>query len=189
MNGNMIDTGRPLAARNIACNCMRNTPGLSNPTRMARHPSAGLGSSTCDMYGNTLSDPISSVRNTTRLPCAASKTRVYNADSSDRFGIFERIKNCNSVRNNPTPSAPELDRLGKSAIRPAFMYIVIFLPSAVTAGKSRMAEYFSCACACIAILSWNDFATKSSGRRCTKPCSASTKIGSPFNASVVILRA
>ena len=40
-----IVSGRPFAARMSACNCMRKTPGFSNPTRMARHPMAGLGSS------------------------------------------------------------------------------------------------------------------------------------------------
>ena len=37
--------GRPFAARISACNCIRMTPGLSSPTRTARQPIAGFGSS------------------------------------------------------------------------------------------------------------------------------------------------
>ena len=43
--GNMIVNGRPAAARIRACSCIRMMPGLSSPTRIARQPSAGFGSS------------------------------------------------------------------------------------------------------------------------------------------------
>ena len=43
--GNMIVSGRPFAARISACTCIRIIPGRSSPTRMARQPSAGFGSS------------------------------------------------------------------------------------------------------------------------------------------------
>jgi hypothetical protein len=45
MKGNITASGRPAAARISACNCIRITPGLSSPTRIARQPSAGFGSS------------------------------------------------------------------------------------------------------------------------------------------------
>ena len=48
-NGNIIDSGRPSAARKSAWSCMRKTPGLSKPTLIARQPNAGFGSSTFGM--------------------------------------------------------------------------------------------------------------------------------------------
>ena len=46
MKGNITVSGRPFAARNSACNCILRTPGFSSPTRIARQPIAGFGSST-----------------------------------------------------------------------------------------------------------------------------------------------
>jgi hypothetical protein len=45
IKGNITVKGRPAAARISACNCIRSTPGLSSPTRIARQPIAGFGSS------------------------------------------------------------------------------------------------------------------------------------------------
>ncbi len=45
ISGNITVRGRPFAARIRACSCIRSTPGLSRPTRTARQPIAGLGSS------------------------------------------------------------------------------------------------------------------------------------------------
>ena len=43
--GNITVSARPFAARKSACNCILKTPGLSRPTRIARQPNAGFGSS------------------------------------------------------------------------------------------------------------------------------------------------
>jgi hypothetical protein len=45
MKGNITVSGPPAAARIRAWTCIRRTPGLSSPTRIARQPMAGLGSS------------------------------------------------------------------------------------------------------------------------------------------------
>ena len=57
-----------------------------------------------------------------RLVAGASRGCGRRARRARRAsGTVVRIRNCSSVRKRPTPSAPHFGRLGRSAIRPAFM--------------------------------------------------------------------
>ena len=104
-------------------------PGRSSPTRIARQPSAGFGSSgascraaPCPSRCRGCGTPPAC-----RAPSRGCARRAPRARSAS--GTLVRTRNCSSVRNSPTPTAPHFGRLGRSAISPAFMCSCSVTPS------------------------------------------------------------
>ncbi len=113
---------------------------------MARHPKNGLASGSRFRYGMDLSPPASNVRIMRGRPPKAFAVARYVWYCSSSSGADVRFRNRNSVRNNPTPSAPDSTATCAPATEPIFAAISTVLPSRVTAGAalSRRALFFAC---------------------------------------------
>jgi len=99
---------------------IRIIPGLSSPRGFARPPQRGVGSVVGLHYRAHFVRPIPVSGKTTRLPVAASSTRLTNARQLDRLGILPAPQGTAVGAEQPHPSAPDPSSEGKSAISPAF---------------------------------------------------------------------
>ncbi len=106
--GAMTHRSASLAASALAraVSCSRRMSSLARRARRPRSPSAGLSSWASLRNASGLSAPASSARTTTFLPGNACSSSVYDAVCSSTVGAWVAERNRNSVRNNPTPSAP-----------------------------------------------------------------------------------
>ena len=94
-----------------------------------------------------LSPPASNVRMMSGRPSSAWATARYACTCSSSSGGAVRFRNRNSVRNNPTPSAPDFDRFFCApATEPMLAAISIALPSLVmaAAGSFQTSLFFCC---------------------------------------------
>ncbi len=108
------------AARASAVSWSSSIRGCARSARSPRTPSAGLGSAEAERKGSGLSPPASSIRTTTTCPVNIENTdrKAFSCSKIEGAVLARRYKN--SVRNNPTPSAPAATANGNSSGRPMF---------------------------------------------------------------------
>ena len=130
----MMRKWRSTAARRMARNCNMNKSVLRRLMRMPRTPKNGFGSGGSLIYGTSLSPPTSSVRTVTGQTPMVSPicNKAFRCSSS--LGGVSRVRNRNSVRNRPMPSAPFLTALRTSCTLPTLAKTSTRCPSRVTAG-------------------------------------------------------
>ena len=89
-----------------AVSCSRRMSSLARSARMPRSPRAGFSSCASLRKASGLSAPASRTRTTTFLPGNAESSSVYDSRCCSMVGALDELRNRNSVRNSPTPSAP-----------------------------------------------------------------------------------
>ena len=104
MTHRSASVARSASARAVSCS--RRMSSLARRARMPRRPSAGFSSCASLRNASGLSAPASSTRTTTFLPGNAARSIVYASRCCSTVGAWLELRNRNSVRNSPTPSAP-----------------------------------------------------------------------------------